>query len=412
MSRMIYTFPVYATAQPSTSATNYTSLTNGLISWDTTESNTENVAGGPGAWLLDQFTYTVATAPGVGKQWVFTVRVNETDTAMKVTISGTNVTATYGGAAITVNPGDRVTMSSVPTGNPTATGDSTRSWRVTASGQNMQMLMTPSTLSHTIAANVSGYMTLDQRGNQTTALPATFPWAVDGVISGLYLDVTPAPAVGTVTCTLVNATTGDTVLTCTVAAGSVGAHDTTHSVSVAKGDLLYWRVDVSVLVTNGPIRPRIGALFAPTTNNQICYVCEGGCNNGGSNYTGGEVATGVNVESKNMPMPACTVSQWYIYNGIGNGTNGGTLTYMFRKNLADTAVTFQVFPTGQITGNSGTTKAVFAAGDLQNVKQSGTGSGSTGRYSFMMDFNTGGSSPFEPPMSGNMNAQMTGGFQG
>ena len=60
------------------------------------------------------------TAPGAGKSRTFTLRKNETDTALTCTISDTNKTCTATGS-IPVADDDRLDTSDAPTGSP-ATG--------------------------------------------------------------------------------------------------------------------------------------------------------------------------------------------------------------------------------------------------------------------------------------------------
>src|ERR1022692_3632426 len=103
---MIYKFPLYQTSQPSTASASYNSFTNGLTLWDSVETTNVNVAGGNGPWTYDAWRITLTNAPGAGKSWTFTLRVNETDTPLSVTISNSETTQSDLVHSATIHPGD------------------------------------------------------------------------------------------------------------------------------------------------------------------------------------------------------------------------------------------------------------------------------------------------------------------
>src|SRR5205823_676252 len=112
------------------------------------------------------WSITLANAPGPGNSWTFVLRVNETDTALRVTISDLAKTQSDLIHSVTINPGDRLDIKCVPSGTPSPTGDMQRLVRITAHAPNQQHLSTPSAVSHPLAAGNTYYMAPDQRGNQ------------------------------------------------------------------------------------------------------------------------------------------------------------------------------------------------------------------------------------------------------
>jgi hypothetical protein len=363
---MVYWFPIYQTVQPIVSATSYNSFTNGLTAWDSVESTNLNVAGGAGPWTYDAWSITLANAPGAGKSWTFTLRVNETDTALTVTISDAATTRSDLIHSVTIKPGDRFGIKCVPSGAPMATGDIQRMIRITASAPNQQLISTPSAVSHALTAGNTYYMAPDQRGNQTNESAASFPWPASGTISALYVDLEAAPG-GTASVVVTLRKNGvDTAVACTVTGAFKANSDLAHSVSIAAGDSIAWRVVVSA--GSAMQRPRIGALFAPTTNGQVGYIFEGAVVSSATRYMAGQVGGGP-TETRTLRMPACTISS--LYSQAGGGSAGQTDTLTLRKNQADTTLTCTLtcpVTRTSTTANDTTHSVEFALGDTSGVR--------------------------------------------
>jgi hypothetical protein len=115
MSRRIAHFSTVDTA--SVSASEYAGP-DWIVNWSATE------VPGTYAWLAEgefsNFYIQLSAAPGSGKSYTFTLRINGVDTACAITISNFATTGSYTGAAVSVNEGDDVTLRSTPSGTPTA----------------------------------------------------------------------------------------------------------------------------------------------------------------------------------------------------------------------------------------------------------------------------------------------------
>ena len=106
---------------PSPTATTYGGM--GAAGFPVAAENAQQVPLSEAVTITDLLV-AVATAPGAGASWTFTVRKNGADTAATVTISGAATSATFTGT-VTCVAGDLLTIAAVPsTGTvPAATGD-------------------------------------------------------------------------------------------------------------------------------------------------------------------------------------------------------------------------------------------------------------------------------------------------
>lgn len=103
---------------PSTTVTNYQTLTGAAGGWDATEANKQHVMN---ACLIKKLKILLGTAPGVGKSWRFNVKVNGATVGLEVIISDANTTGEVN-LDVPITAGDIVAFESVPTGTPTSTG--------------------------------------------------------------------------------------------------------------------------------------------------------------------------------------------------------------------------------------------------------------------------------------------------
>lgn len=377
---MKYTMPIYriSTAAPSTTLVSYAPFTNGLIAWDTSSETTgQNVAGGVSAWTISNIVITLATAPGGAASYTFQLRINGLSaTGGSGVISGSNTTVTIAGP-FTINPGDVYNWQCTPSGGPAGTGDINQLFDVQGDGQ---MLSLPSTSTHTDAAGTTHFSALDQRGNQNTEALAVFPIACAGVISDVYINTDVDPGNGkNVVLTLRKAGVSQSLTVTLTGNGTTSktAHTNANPFTVSPGDRLCWQHVVDPGANT--VRVRIGALFTPTTGGQIFYMFEGGTAAGSTQYCAGESGTSV-AETRQMIMPACTVSNMYVdTSSFGTPAAGQLETNTLRKktggSTSDTSL--QAVVTGTATtANDTTHSASFLAGDLESVRQD-QGAGAT-----------------------------------
>jgi len=104
---------------PSVSATNYGDFFSHMGTWGTTESIHQQVAQ---AIRLKKCYIQLATAPGAGKSYTFTVRNDSVDTALSIQVSGTDTTGSDLVDTIAIEDWDLLTMGAVPADTPTSPG--------------------------------------------------------------------------------------------------------------------------------------------------------------------------------------------------------------------------------------------------------------------------------------------------
>jgi len=102
---------------PSNGGTEYISPINGQY-FSSTEFNGTCICTAAGTF--SNFKITLQSAPGGGKSYTFTLRINGVDTAAVITISGTSTSGTYTATTIALADGDELTIKSVASSTPTA----------------------------------------------------------------------------------------------------------------------------------------------------------------------------------------------------------------------------------------------------------------------------------------------------
>ncbi len=380
---MVYSFPLYQTTQPSTSSASYNAFTNGLTAWDKSESTNVNVAGGDGPWTLEQWRITLTNPPGAGNSWTFTLRVNEADTALAVTIADGATSGSDSTHKVVIKPGDRYDIRCTPTGTPAAPGDMQRLVRITASAPRRQMLATPSAVSHPLAPARTYYMAPDQRGNQTNEKLAKFPWAATGTLSSFYADLETAPGAGASVKITLRKNEQDTDVTCTATGEAKACRDVQHHVNVAAGDLIDWKIDISE--GSPTTRVRVGTAFEPAVDGQVVYIFEGAVLSGATTYIAGEVA-GSKTETKTLTMPAARVGSLVNSSEANPGADGQSDALTVRRNKEDTELACSVV--GPAKYGSDTQHYVpFAEGDALTVRLvASEGNLTVAKASIVMEF--------------------------
>ena len=102
-------------ATPSTSVTNFMTITTSTLDFGTSETTFRQLANN---YILKKFYVEVTTDPGSGKSWDITVRKNEASTAITVNISGTDITGNDTTNNAVFLAFDYVTIEIVPTSTP------------------------------------------------------------------------------------------------------------------------------------------------------------------------------------------------------------------------------------------------------------------------------------------------------
>lgn len=357
-----------ASAGPSTSAVNYVQAQCSKTAsgpWNSTEARVKNVIPNVNG-TIGPFYFEVDTAPGVGKQYTFTVRKNGVDTSLSIVISGTNKTGsdTNTGHYFTVAPGDTVTISSTPASTPAAFVN--HSWTLGFAGNNANESLVMRGTSTQHAANTTSYYEVQSEGGgNATEVNRTSPMPTPGSLSGLYLvsDVDPGGVAQTIVVTLmVNGVAS--ALTATINTGSTTANDVANSVTLAQNDTVSWRVASSALAAAS--RLSISAKWAPTTDGESLGFAgrTASIAQNSTFYKNGRSAwdNEVNVQ---MKVLACVIKFLSVL--AANIASGQTFTCSSRVNGGAGALTKAITGTAS-TGNDNTNSDTVAAGDLFNVK--------------------------------------------
>lgn len=216
----------------------------------------------PASAVLSQLAIRLTTPPGGSASWTWTLRVNGANTALTATISGSNLTVTDNTHRVKINEGDLLSFSITPSGTP-ALPTNGYTMRVLTEATGQLITAYNLTLSdHFIRwGSVFGGAGTSSSGTepgQQTIIP------VAGTISRLRVATNSPPGGGLNWKYSLVVNGVDSALTATIADSATSAADTTHTVSVAAGDV----VDIHSQPSTGTL-PDVGVtkhsvLFTPT----------------------------------------------------------------------------------------------------------------------------------------------------
>ncbi|MBF0254079.1 MAG: hypothetical protein HQL11_03005, partial [Candidatus Omnitrophica bacterium] len=205
----------------------------GGLGWGTTESDFEEIVSADGTFK--NLRVELTSAPGAGKSFVFTVRKNNTDTALSCSVSDLANECSDLSGSVAVSAGDVVALKCSPTGTP-AGGQA--SWSLIfdgdADGETLMMSTsgtgTGSTdgAVHTFQGNFLHVETRVQDAEQV------FPTA--GTLENFYTQLDSAPGAGNGYTFTVYKNGAATSLECTISDAAVACQDTMHSVAFVAGD--------------------------------------------------------------------------------------------------------------------------------------------------------------------------------
>ena len=197
-----------------------------------------------GADLSDLWV-KLSTAPGSGKSRTFTLRVNEQNTSMTVTISNTSTVGHYTGSAVTVSAGDRICLQCTKSGSPA----SSRAWYSVkvatfpdcslVGGANGYYYLFNDGAYEVEYAPAVGY---DESHPDNDDYPAMAP--ADMTITAMFVKVDTAPGEGeNRTCKLMKRSSlgveSETGMVVTIEDDDTEGSDTEHSVSFSRYDSFY-----------------------------------------------------------------------------------------------------------------------------------------------------------------------------
>lgn len=374
MSGQIVQFPALYSTSPSTTVTNYGSPLGGGPPTATTENTVWQVVGGASARTLSKWQIKIVTAPGAGKQYLYTIRISPgggiggfADTAAAITIANTNTSGSWTGS-ITLNPGDWWSLSIVPTGTPAATGNTGLDYYFTMATSRLTFI--PSCSQTFIPASTTRIATSINQGGISGTEAETFALAIPGTFQNAYFAVNSAPGVGGCKWELqqnFGYPTG--LLTGTVSAAAQTANDLIDTQHFVQGDRAAWAI------TNG--------LNTSSIRADVDYIPDSGFDGWSTRTYGIGLAAGQSGEfsfngegistvetNHQVPMYACAIGQlWLLAETSANNSTpigaGETATMSIRKN-GSTVSTVSI--TGPALTNTNNVSLIsFADGDLISI---------------------------------------------
>ncbi len=366
---------------PSTSAANFVPFHSQAATPTATETARLQVLGA--AVTLGNFFVSVNNAPGTaasGKQYVFTVRKNQVDTAATVTIFETATSAVYSGAGVSFAAGDTISLGITPTNTPTA--PTLTYWNIQADsgGTDFAPLVGGAAATAGLSTSVNSFNNLFGDSGATSwnatesVVEIIAPCA--GTINNLYIIADAAAGSGkTWAITLVQNTTPTSLTASFSGTTAKTGNDTTHSVSINAGDTL----SIQATPTSTPTVSRIswGLEFTPTTPGQSFFGF-GSSTAPSTTTTQYETALGVGqlaysgTETTRQIMPGSGIITTF-YAQLGTAPGGATTrTLTLRKNAASTSVAVG-FTGAAVTGNITGQAVRFEQTDLLSLQAAETG---------------------------------------
>lgn len=338
---------------------------------------------------LTKMRVKLSGSPGSGKSFTFDIRVGAATPAgtLSVTISDTNTTGTDLVNQLNISSGDLVSIRCVPTNSPTA-----RAVQITmiyeTTGQRSIVLGGGDSI-----PNNSRFYNLAVGGLNTVDIAivrfrqSVFP--TSGTLRNLYVYAWLAPTAGkTIPCTIFKNGSA-TALTTTIPALGNTASNTSDTVSVSAGDIIYFEGDLQTSAVSGT-GISYGYEFVPTTPGESLFL-----NNNTSNPSTSIVehsspavyaATstwGTNGTARRVVTDSATISKMYV--SIDTAP-GASKSFKFDLAVNSVASTLSVTISGSDTsGNDLTHQVVVLAGDELGIISTPTNSpASPGRVRIAM----------------------------
>lgn len=380
----LLTSPIFGHAGVlSTSGTRYYPIAAGIDHAATTnETDARCVMAGAGT--LQNLRVKVTVAPGAGKDWTFTVMKNGSATGIVLTVADAATSGADTTNTVSYADGDTISLRAVPTGTPAAS--SSPAWGIEALSTDGQPLTSTSDPTST---TVDCFMALQgSKASSTATIGAPIPTA--GTIRGLRIALQFSAGTGdSWTITLVKNGV-DTSLTATVSGNSATTgSDLVNTVSVAPGDVVYWRIDPTGTPASGAIK--IGARFVPDTSGESVQL--NGSNStlttgSGSQFngvTGGSNMSysGTEINRANVLPGAFDIKKFRGVLAVAPSA-GKSRAFTVRAALANTTSTFTIADTAT-TGDDSAHEPSVTAGDYLAVNIVGTGTpvASAAQWSFV-----------------------------
>ncbi len=210
----------------------------GVMGWFLSQGNEAiNYQVIPTAGKIKNFYVQLSSAPGSGKSYVYTLRLNGANTALAVTLSGSSTTGNDTSDEITVAPGDRVGLLTTPSGTP--------------SGGHLAFgfIFVSDTKGESCVLGQQGAFSIISVVNYTDIVNTQSNWSTTEInhrqigracqFKKFYVDIPGTPPGGPSSWDLTVRKNGaSTSLTVNIAGVDLTGNDTTNSASFADGDYM------------------------------------------------------------------------------------------------------------------------------------------------------------------------------
>jgi len=193
---------------------------------------------------LKSLIVKLENAPGVGNSVTLTIRINQANTLLAVTVSGTDTTGSNKTNEITVSPGDQLSISATPASTPTV---GYAKWSFIFEGDNKKESILPGGINDTLSTTLTEYNVW--AGHESNNAAATI-WAqripTSGKIKDFYCETQNAPG-GSEDYTMTLMLNGaPSALEVAISGASTTGSDLVNEITVSKGDSVELRVVPSV----------------------------------------------------------------------------------------------------------------------------------------------------------------------
>lgn len=262
----------YSSASLSGNLTRYLAINGGLQTLESTNAiRSRQIIASDGD--IDNARVEVSTAPGTGETCTFTLQVNDIDTALVATVSGTGTTAVDTSNSVAVSAGDTVRWKVVTSSGSAAVGV------VRATAQYSGDTTNESLLLGTGSANPSGtkeWQVGGASGGSATVADVQQLCPTAGTIKKLYIASTANLAGGSSVTFEVYKNGSGTGVTATIAASSSSASDLSNTVAVAAGDLLSLHMTITGTPDGaGTMRFYWGMVFLADNDDEFPLIAGG-----------------------------------------------------------------------------------------------------------------------------------------
>ncbi len=377
-----YATPILVTSgqngSSSTSATTYATFSNS-VAFDSSETN--NSVRMPMACAVNDLRVVLATAPGSGKSWTITLRVNNANTSLSTVISDLNTSGTATGA-VSVAAGDTVTWSLVPAGTPAAlTSGISISCVLTATsgGQTAMFGGNSSTMGATAAARYCG---LANGVWDATEANSSVIVPVSGRFRRLHVNLNGGPGSGTSYTFTLYKNGSSTDLAATISGTSTTGEDTADFVAVAAGDTVSLQASPTGAVLDRNCR--FSLVFEPDqpgysfTCARLASPSTTVDNYGRWGLQSASPGTSATDVLKGVSPGAFTVSRFYVALQAAPSSGKSRVSYLYR-NGSNSALTTTIADSA--TSASDLTNSVaISAGDTLFLKTTPSGTPSATTY--------------------------------